>query len=625
MKRFLILLFLVLVSCKRDTEQAVVQRKPEGKAVGVEYYVSPLGSNSNDGLGPDPGGPVHRPWRTIHYSISHLNPGDTLYCRAGIYRERTCYYGKDGTEANPITIRDYGDGDVNLYAERDGLAAWTNHINEIWTVDFPTESMTPKGSVIPCIGVHNIIVDDVPLKPKLTLAELVAGSFYYDLATKKIYAWCYEGGSPNGRSVGIVETFNSNYDAWMKGMHFYGGVLGPPWITVKNINIRYAPGVGIYMRGSYCTMDNITVKYCNKHGIMFGATGSTVKNSEVYFTVMHNWPRGRYNNGYGGWDGGLSCYGHYGTVQNCKIWMNHGEGLIASVTGADTTLHVVFRDNEVFDNFSENIYQNHGSYFTVERNLVYSNTPNYTDIWEYCTAPWEAKKRCLPMGIGTSDEEPPGTTANVIIRNNIIMGHRYGIHHYNHVTGYGVKNWHILNNTIIMPDRNDYYGDPCIGIKTGISEFVEDIQIRNNIIYSPYATGDLLYCTTDDTLELFHEMDCNRNCLYAPSNPTPIKWGSGYYERYSHADWLLLEGSQHGEGDVTINPGLVSLSDLTDVSKKAASGSSPIVDAGTTHAEVTEDYDEVARPIGAGPDMGAYEYGIPGPFSNPVLWGYLKP
>jgi parallel beta-helix repeat protein len=57
----------------------------------VEYYVSTSGSDSNPGT-------MNQPWRTVRKAANTLRAGDTLYIRAGTYRERVVpkYSGKPG-------------------------------------------------------------------------------------------------------------------------------------------------------------------------------------------------------------------------------------------------------------------------------------------------------------------------------------------------------------------------------------------------------------------------------------------------------------------------------------------------------------------------------------------------
>jgi parallel beta-helix repeat protein len=65
----------------------------------ITYYVATNGNNSNPGT-------IGSPWRTIQYAVDHLNPGDILYVRGGIYLEDVTI-SRSGTVDLPITISAY--------------------------------------------------------------------------------------------------------------------------------------------------------------------------------------------------------------------------------------------------------------------------------------------------------------------------------------------------------------------------------------------------------------------------------------------------------------------------------------------------------------------------------------
>jgi PKD repeat protein len=68
---------------------------------GATYYVSPTGSNSNSGT-------QAQPFRTIAYGASFLQPGDTLYLRAGTYSEALINNIPGGSSWDePVTIAAY--------------------------------------------------------------------------------------------------------------------------------------------------------------------------------------------------------------------------------------------------------------------------------------------------------------------------------------------------------------------------------------------------------------------------------------------------------------------------------------------------------------------------------------
>jgi hypothetical protein len=67
----------------------------------TEYYVSNSGNDENSGKD------TNTPFRTIREAVEHLNPGDTLYLREGIYLETVKITGKHPTKEHPIVIRSY--------------------------------------------------------------------------------------------------------------------------------------------------------------------------------------------------------------------------------------------------------------------------------------------------------------------------------------------------------------------------------------------------------------------------------------------------------------------------------------------------------------------------------------
>ena len=66
---------------------------------GATYYVSPSGSDTAAGT-------EDRPFATIQVAVNRLNPGDTLYVRAGSYHELVTV-NQSGTAAAPIAILAY--------------------------------------------------------------------------------------------------------------------------------------------------------------------------------------------------------------------------------------------------------------------------------------------------------------------------------------------------------------------------------------------------------------------------------------------------------------------------------------------------------------------------------------
>jgi hypothetical protein len=66
----------------------------------AQYHVAPAGSDSDAGT-------RHAPWRTIAFALEQAEPGDTVYLRAGVYREAV-RLPRSGSRRNGfITLRNY--------------------------------------------------------------------------------------------------------------------------------------------------------------------------------------------------------------------------------------------------------------------------------------------------------------------------------------------------------------------------------------------------------------------------------------------------------------------------------------------------------------------------------------
>jgi len=80
-----------------------------------DHVVSPSG----DDAGP---GTDARPWKTMTHAMRQLQPGDTLFVRAGIYRNQLTFVSTAGTASAPIRIRNYP-GERPSIVGQDGVSA----------------------------------------------------------------------------------------------------------------------------------------------------------------------------------------------------------------------------------------------------------------------------------------------------------------------------------------------------------------------------------------------------------------------------------------------------------------------------------------------------------------------
>ncbi len=70
-------------------------------STGNSYYISPTGSDSNNGS-------INSPWLTIAHASAQLKPGDTLYARGGTYYGQAGYiWNSSVTSTAPVTFKNY--------------------------------------------------------------------------------------------------------------------------------------------------------------------------------------------------------------------------------------------------------------------------------------------------------------------------------------------------------------------------------------------------------------------------------------------------------------------------------------------------------------------------------------
>ena len=70
------------------------------KAYAATYYISPTGSDANQGS-------IEYPWSSLGYAQTRLQPGDILYLRGGTYYESGIRLRISGSSTQPIIIQSY--------------------------------------------------------------------------------------------------------------------------------------------------------------------------------------------------------------------------------------------------------------------------------------------------------------------------------------------------------------------------------------------------------------------------------------------------------------------------------------------------------------------------------------
>lgn len=178
-----------------------------------------------------------------------------------------------------------------------------------------------------------------------------------------------------------------------------------------------------------------------------------------------------------------------------------------------------------------------------------------------------------------------------IIRNNVIYNnHSTGIALFKGGGAEGPKDMKVLNNTIIQAASARY----CLRL----TDLIGPVLVRNNFLY-------------------------NHNALKGPfswNTAQEAAWTDSDYNAFGGGSFVSVDGEMSRISLPAWMAGGRELHSLTGVSPGAALADesrhdyrlrqgSPLTDAGIFMGEAAADHLGVARPLGAGTDMGAYEYG----------------
>ena len=542
---------------KKALFNAIVVLTFSGLAQATTYYVSPIGSDSYVGTS------LSVPFKTIQRAADVVNPGDNVYIRNGVYREQV-RLARSGTLQQRITFQAYADEHPIIDGSKP-LGSWTQYSGQIYQT-----SVT--------VNVDPVVINDTILDHVENTQQMTEGSFYQ--TGNVLYIWCPGGGSPMSRAVGIIKDFdgwNESTLAMITGSH----------ISFSGFTVRYGSGAGIKCTGDFVRVENCNVKFSGYQGITIeNGWSCEVKGCTVYDNVLMNWPRGGMSSG---WAMGLCFFsGGNGKIIANNVFRNHGEGIgTYGGWGNPGTNGLKITNNVSYDNWSVNIYIDHGTAVTVDGNLVYVSG----------NRPSPEESRSLPNAILCAEElnfGNPGDLRDGIITNNIVIGCRrgFGFAKWTDNTS-GLKNFLVANNTFV---DNVYYGvEVNEGDHTG-SVF------KNNIIYQ--TKGDLLKVGSPaDTVFGY-------NCLFHEESSQVFIWSG---TRYNFDDWRSTTGC--GAGSHWANPLFVDGTGFDPAGYKI-SESSPCRDAGVELQEVITDFWQTKRPQANSYDIGAYEYNSN---QNPLL------
>jgi hypothetical protein len=554
------------------TEQLSAQ-----KGSGAVYYVDAKnGNDRNDGT------TIGKAFKTISKAADlPLKPGDTVLIRSGLYRGTPDIW-RSGTKDATITFGAYGDGEVILDFTKE--LAWSQAKDDIFVT---SPGHRPAA----------VIVDNKLLFPEFSRGAMEEGTYYYDTATKDLYVWAPGGGSPAGHDIGVVSDDESQRCLNIKA----------DYITIYGITARFCGGHGISVLGDHVRIEKTKAIFNGKSGInVFTdkdkmSTGAEIVKNFAYQNVLQNWPRGKIKSG--GWPGAIASQLAPRTLFEGNIVEDNGGEGILSYSGDGGS---VIKDNIVKDAWSVGIYTDNQPGAKIENNYVICE-PDYSQLHNnHDPDPGDGRniRRLRAAGIVTADEDygNGATLRDVLISNNVIVNCR-GITHSAQAKGSGLKNVHILHNTIIVPK----VVHPDEDIISGIAVSYNDGNnagslIADNLIY---ATNHKTYLVDGDSDQSgsFDGVRFDHNLWYHSTRAEPFHWGPNHADIYDHtfAEWQRLVSSDSYGDPMLIDPY------SPDYLDKQPQAGSVAIDAGT-NTGISTDFLYRRRPSGTGYDAGAFEY-----------------
>ena len=537
-----------------------------GVVSGADYYVAPNGSDTNPGT-------LARPFKTPTYAQSLVSPGDTVYMRAGTYP--AFWIRTSGTASSPITYRAY-----------------------------PGEKPIIEGRPRP-----NELVDETTGKIQGTGESADEGSIVFF-------------------NVKYVVADGLTISGGLDGVDIRGGLAG--YNKVLNCDVYSS-----WEQGIASTRENLG--------------NNIIRGNRIWNASRQNWPRSS-----SGYAGAITTDRSPNNLieGNLMFWV-HGQGITADQASHGT----IIRSNILADMWGSSIYIQGSRDITVENNIVYV-TDDALNVPNYYGKVYPIHEKSRPIGIHIGIEEnvqfDVGLTG-LKVRNNLVLNGQYGIESWGPKTDnplnnfrYVYRDWLIANNTVI---------DFAKGIYLRGHDGIQSINVHNNILVNRSPDpGEVSVITATD---VNGPLDLGNN-IYCCGDPTDWKFSWNDIDGITFAKWILPYPL--GSGEPTTGPSAsrwltrANLTNLvnnvlaktprlwTDPSITTANSQSPYIDPNTvtiaqlremiaanyrlrtnspaidTGADlatvtlggvatvgVTQDFDGIARPQAARPDIGAFE------------------
>jgi parallel beta-helix repeat protein len=470
-------------------------------------------------------------FRTLQSALHLAAPGDTLLVGSGIYHEQLSI-DKSGSPGRPVVI----------IAEHAGTAIIQGTLTVDQAHDYNVDT-----------EIRKIFGDSRILSPEI-IARII-NSPRNPLPSR------HEPDRAHSTSA-LSKTTGQESTTGLSQVTLTGSNLDFVGMVVKNSN-----GTGITTYGDNVRVFKCDVRNSYGHGIRVNkGSGCVVESCTVVNNSYKDVSRTRTS---GGWGMGMSFYAsRNGKAIGNKVFLNNGEGI--GLWGNSTDggcVGIELRGNVLWDNFSVQMWVDHGANVTMEGNFAFTtgNQPNISNWFS------------TPSGILIAEEKSFGHSGDLhdgLIKNNIITQCRSAFKFWLDGAGSGVKNYKILNNTFA------YNFAEAIIIDEGANH--SNSLIMNNILVQSIGAP---YRITDTV-----NIKLRNNCYYSEDSTTML--------------WTALKPD-----GIHADPSFVSKG--TEPQNFKLSPLSPCIDKGIVTSDVTLDFFGIRRPTATSMDIGAIEYDGP--------------
>ena len=251
---------------------------PDCTQTGNVCYVSLTGSDANKGTKAEP-------WGTLKHAFGRIQPGQTLYLKAGVYRQ-TESLGRGlshaATSGQRITIAADPEAKsrpwISSLRSLQDTTKWTRWRGDIWYTSMVKDRKTQAGGSVPLasqdhrpLNLMNPVVDGKQIANGDPAALTGPGQWVRSMTQRRIYVWARGGGNPGqyrveytdfpgggGDTISLHEnpaaddTGEADYITF-RGLGIEGGYyamqINTDFVHIENCVIRNTYGDGLKVAG----------------------------------------------------------------------------------------------------------------------------------------------------------------------------------------------------------------------------------------------------------------------------------------------------------------------------------------------------------------------------------------